>query len=495
MIKKFWAKNIGLSAKLLVLTIAFVMLAEIFIFVPSVSNFRVNWLKERLGAAQIAALAVEAARNNELPEKLREELLKNAKVHAVVLRRTDSRRILLRSDMPTVTTGRYDLRNASAVELILDALTVYFSSSNQMISVLGEPGFEGGPYIEIVVPLAPLKADMIHFGLKIFGLSVIISLIAAALVYLSLNALLVRPMRRITHNMVHFGKDPEDPGRIITLSGRSDEVGTAERELAAMQRQLADTLQQKNHLAALGLAVSKINHDLRNMLANAQLISDRFGTLEDPTVQRFAPKLIASLDRAIRLCSDTLRYGKAREATPKRACFALKPLVEEVGESLNLPRAGRIAWAIDIENELEVHADRDQLYRALSNLCRNAYQAIEAETRESGEDEIRVKAVRHNKAVTIEVRDTGPGLPKQAREHLFDAFQGVVRKGGTGLGLAISAELIRAHGGQIELLDSGGGTTFRIEIPDGVEDQVKKRRTHRAVKGNGASNRDQPLAE
>src|SRR4029079_9562465 len=112
-----------------------------------------------------------------------------------------------------------------------------------------------------------------------------------------------------TRYMLRFSENPEDASRIIVPSQRRDEIGTAERELAHMQSELTQTLQQKNRLAALGLAVSKISHDLRNMLASAQLISDRLGSLPDLTVQRFAPKLIASLGRAISFCEGTLRFG------------------------------------------------------------------------------------------------------------------------------------------------------------------------------------------
>src|SRR5262249_34230063 len=187
------------------------------------------------------------------------------------------------------------------LRLIWDAIVVFFDKKNQVILVLGEPGMRSGDFIEIVLPEAPLKAAMIRYGLNIFGLSVIISIITAALVYFALNSLLVKPMTRITRNMLAFSRNPEDTSRIIEPTSRTDEIGTAERELAHMQLELTQTLQQKSRLAALGLAVSKINHDLRNMLASAQLISDRLSSLSDPAVQRFAPKLIASLDRAINL--------------------------------------------------------------------------------------------------------------------------------------------------------------------------------------------------
>jgi signal transduction histidine kinase len=305
---------------------------------------------------------------------------------------------------------------------------------------------------------------MIRYGLNVLGLSVIISVITAALVYFALNGLLVQPMMRIARNMLRFSQNPEDASRIIVPSPRRDEIGTAERELAHMQGELTQTLQQKSRLAALGLAVSKINHDLRNMLANAQLISDRLSSLSDPAVQRFAPKLIASLDRAINLADSTLKFGRAEEAPPRRELMALRALVEEVGDGLGLPREGAIDWTVDVDSSLRVDADRDQLFRVLSNLTRNAMQAIEQQENVGGH--IRVGALRDGVRVTIEISDDGPGVPEKARAHLFQAFQGSARKGGTGLGLAVAQELINAHGGVIRLRDTSKGATFELEIPD-----------------------------
>jgi signal transduction histidine kinase len=272
-------------------------------------------------------------------------------------------------------------------------------------------------------------------------------------------------MMRLTRNMLHFSENPEDPGRIIKPSDRRDEIGTAERELAQMQRQLSQLLLQKNRLAQLGLAVSKINHDLRNMLANAQLISDRLTSIPDPTVQRFAPKLIASLDRAISFCNDSLKFGRAEESEPRRELMRLKPLVEEVGDGLGLPREGTIAWVVEMEDTLRIDADRDHLFRALSNLCRNALQAIESQG-DGVKGEIRIKAWREGRKVFVEVRDDGPGVAPSARANLFRAFQGSTRKGGAGLGLAIASELVAAHGGTLQYLDTERGAAFLIELPD-----------------------------
>jgi signal transduction histidine kinase len=469
-------ERLSLSAKLLLLTLLFVMLAEILIFVPSVANFRISWLSDRLTAARLAALATQDRREGSVPDPLRTELLRTAQVRAVSWLRNGQHTLVLPPDRQEAINARYDLTAAGRsggfwadvalrARLIWDAMAVFFSDESRVIAVVGEP--VAGDKILIVLPEAALKAAMIRYGLNILGLSIIISVITAALVYFALNNMFVAPMMRITRNILSFSQSPEDASRIIVPTKRKDEIGVAERGLAHMQGELAHTLQQKSRLAALGLAVSKISHDLRNMLANAQLISDRLGSLPDPSVQRFAPKLIASLDRAISLCETTLRFGRAEEAPPRREPTRLRPLVVEVGEGLGLPRDDGIGWSVEVDEGLHIDADRDQLFRVLSNLCRNALQAIEQQEGGSA-GHIRVTGVRNGRSVVIDVRDNGPGLPEKARAHLFQAFQGSARQGGTGLGLAVAHELVTAHGGTIRLMDTELGTQFRIEIPDRV---------------------------
>ncbi len=464
-------RDLGLPAKLLMMTLVFVMLAEILIFLPSVSSFRVGWLDERLTAAQLATLAAEGFPGGDVPSGLRAEMLRTAQVKAIASRRHGVRRLVLPVDPSMTIDAHYDLRQrpqsfwagiALRLEQIGDAVAVFFAPGGRTIRVLGSIGDDPDDLVEIVMPEAPLKAAMQNYALNVLWISILISLATAALVYFALSRLLVRPMMNITRNMVHFRQDPEDPSRIIIPSGRQDEIGTAERELGEMQRQLSGVLLQKTRLAQLGLAVSKINHDLRGLLANAQLLSDRLTAIPDPTVQRFAPKLIASLDRAINFCNDTLRFGRAEEAAPRRELMLLKPLVEEVGEALGLPREGSIDWVLDIDDTLRIDADRDHLFRIVSNLVRNAMEALEG----TGAGEIGVKAWRDGRRVLVEVRDNGPGVPQKARDHLFEAFTGSQRKGGTGLGLAIAAEIVAVHGGQLELLDTKEGAAFLFDIPD-----------------------------
>lgn len=463
----------GLSARLLILTVTFVMVAEVLIFVPSIANFRKGWLEEHLRAAQIAALALEATEDFMVSEELARDLLATAGVEAVVLKRGGARKLILGNDMPINIAAVHDLRGAGPLTLILDSYTTLMLPDEALLQVTGDTRAGLGEYAQIIFKARALRAAMIDYARNILILSIIISLFTAGLVYLSLNWLLVRPVRRMTHSLIAFRTAPESITSRLSPTDRSDEMGVAERELATMQDELRNALNQKNRLANLGRAVSKINHDLRNILASAQLVSDRLATVDDPTVRAVAPRFVQALDRAIALCAQTLAYGRAEEPAPEVRRFALKPLVDEVGETLGLegPDGGEgPVWCNEVDGALMVDADSDQLFRILLNLARNAADAIQKVRTPTPHCQIIVTASGKENAVAIDVADNGPGLSAQARTHLFEPFTGSARAGGTGLGLAIARELSRAHGGDIELVESGPeGTRFRVLLPRRAE--------------------------
>ena len=472
--------RVGLSGKLLLLTVLFVMVAEILIYVPSVANFRLNWLNDRLAAAHTAALVLDAAPSGMVPESLAKQILNSIGARAVAMKMGNQRRLLAAADVPSEIAQDIDMRQRSWLHSIFDAFeTLLTCKAGDVMRVVGAAPM-GGDFLEIILNEGPLCKAMWTFSVNILMLSLAISCITAMLLFFALHYLLVRPMWRITENMIAFRADPENPSRIIAESGRQDEIGTAEEELASMQRELASMLHQQSRLAALGLAVSKINHDLRNLLASAQLFSDQLSTSPDPKVQRFAPKLMRALERAIAFCQSTLSYGGAQEAPPERKTIEVEPLIEEVHEALGLGLDVPIRWIVAVERGLTVEADHDQLFRVLVNLARNAVQALETRgARDPARDQIRITGRREGSVAVIEVSDTGPGVPEKARAHLFQAFQGSARAGGIGLGLAIAAELVRAHGGEIRLVPGTIGATFSISIPDRAVD-LNSRRGERA---------------
>ncbi|WP_187431857.1 Adaptive-response sensory-kinase SasA [Roseobacter fucihabitans] len=454
----------SLSGRLVVLTTIFVMLAEVLIFVPSIARFREDYLMNRLERAQIASLALLA--DDMIDRELEAELLENAGVFNVVLRRDQVRQLMLSSELPQPISQTFDMRDNGAAVLISDALTQFISPDNEVIRVIGAPVRDAGLLIEITMETEPLRAAMIDYGIRILILSAVISIFTAFLLFLAMRALLLKPIKGVVGHMQNYAAAPEDARRIITPSASVTELREAEEALQKLETDLTQALRQKDRLAQLGSAVSKISHDLRNILTSAQLFTDRIEMSEDPTVKRMAPKLVGSITRAVHLCESTLAFGKAEEPSPTLTMLPLADLVDEVVESERLAIGEfDLSFACDIPDEMKIRADPEQLYRVLANLIRNARQAM---ITKKITGEISVNAREDDLAWWIDVIDTGPGLPVKAREHLFTPFQGGVSKGGSGLGLAISAELIKGHGGTLELAGTGTyGTHFSIFLPKG----------------------------
>jgi signal transduction histidine kinase len=452
----------SLSGRFLILTIIFVMIAEIFIFVPSVARFREDYLRARLERAQIASLAVEV--DAMISPALEAELLENAEVYNVVLRRDEIRQLALSSKLPAPIAATYDMRAPSGVTLIADALGTLVQKEDRIIRVIGNPVRDGGQLIEITMDERPMQAAMREYGRNILILSAFISVMTAGLLFLSVQILLVRPIKGVVAHMQSYAKAPEDARQIITPTARVRELRDAEVALQMMQTQLTGALRQKERLAQLGGAVAKVSHDLRNIMTSAQLFTDRIGGSDDPLVKRMAPKLVNSITRAVNLCETTLAFGRVDEPAPALTRVNLSRIVEDVIDSERLAAGDYpLSFAEDIPATMTLRADGEQLYRVIFNLVRNARQAIMAT---GAPGEIGLHADEDELVWRLTVRDTGPGMPQKAREHLFQPFQGGVRKGGAGLGLVIAADLIRGHGGRLELRDTGAqGTTFVIQLP------------------------------
>ncbi|WP_127561995.1 sensor histidine kinase [Nioella ostreopsis] len=456
----------SLSGRLLILTVIFVMLAEIMIFVPSIARFREDYLLARIERAQIASLALLADDAMMIDEALEQELLDNAGVLNVVLRRDAVSQLVLSVDRIPPIAGQYDLRDASAWVLIRDAMLRLAEPENQVIRVYGNPVQDAGMLIDVTLYTAPMRDAMIDYGLRILLLSAVISVITAMMLFFAARHAIVMPIQRVIDSMRAYSEKPEDATRIIQPSAGVTELHTAEETLQKLQTQLTASLKQRERLAQLGEAVAKISHDLRNILTVATLMADRLEGSDDPTVQRTAPKLLSSLARAVNLCEGTLAFGRAEEPPPALSRFELGPLLQDVVEQEQLAVPDD---AVQIEascaHGMIVRADSEQLYRVLGNLLRNARQAI-ATSGKPGR--ITLEGFEDLEGWVIRVTDTGPGLPKRALDHLFQPFQGGTRKGGSGLGLAIAAELIRGHGGRLDLKQtSPEGTVFEIHLPAG----------------------------
>ena len=458
----FWPG--GLSSRLLILTILFVALAGLLILPSSMAQFEERWLEDRVRAAELASLAVDAAPNQVVSDRLSNQLLEGAGVVSVAVQSDGVRRLMLAAPRMNRTPYLIDLRRGTS----LDSLVAPFSTlmgGDRMVRVVDRPRFRSGDFVEIVASDGPLRHELQAYLLRLLAVAAIISAVAGGLVYLSLNALLVRPMQKITKAMERFRADPEDPAASLSPSGRRDEIGRAEAELDRMQADLRAALNSRARLAALGEAVAKINHDLRNMLTSAQIASERLAQSGDPKVAQAMPRLERALDRAVTLASNVLAYGKSEEAAPSLDVFWLAPAVEVAAEDAGLTPEG-VRLDLKIGPQARISADPEQLHRILVNLLRNGRQAIAGREEAGGLGVIAVSLEQANETSLIRIADDGPGIPEKVRGRLFQPFAATSSPGGAGLGLAISRELTQGHGGDLTLAGTGPqGTVFELKLP------------------------------
>jgi signal transduction histidine kinase len=440
-----------------------VVLANLLILPPNLAAFEEQRLLDRLRAAEVATLVTQTAANGKVTARMSQALLASAEVVQVSVGVNNERHLILQ--MPRVQRAPYlvDLRNGSLSWMA--PFETLAGPGGRLVRVVAKPRFLQGDFVEIVAPDTPLKRELTAQLLRLLAIAAFTSVMAGAVVYLSLNLLLVRPMLRITRSMEQFRADPDDPRAHVKPSRRRDEIGRAERELDRMQIDLRAALSSRARLAALGQAVAKINHDLRNMLTSAQLASERLAGSGDPKVAQALPRLERALERAVRLASDVLAFGKSEEAAPQKQSVALRAALEAAAQDAGLTPDG-VSLDIAFAGAPAVSADPEQLHRILVNLLANARQAIDQVEARKGLGKVTAGHSIEDATDVLRLADDGPGLPDRARAHIFQPFAGAARAGGTGLGLAIARELAQSHGGELTLAESDPqGTVFELRLP------------------------------
>ncbi|MEO5806283.1 HAMP domain-containing sensor histidine kinase [Devosia sp.] len=456
----------GLSSKLIATIIGVILLVEVVVFLPSIANFRASWLDDRLRVGVVAARVLDAVPDvMALPRNLTDRLLNSAGADAIVYRREGQSQLIELADAKTpanVVTA--DMRQRDMLTLIMGAGNTLLGAGDRTLRIVGQ-GDADQSMVELLMPEGPLKRDLFDYSRDFFIISLIIASLTAVVLYVLFSVLFINPIRRLTENMIGYRQAPENATLIIAPSQRRDEIGIAERELAAMETDLFSMLRQRRHLADLGLAVAKINHDLRNTLTSAQLLSDQVATLDDPKVQRLAPRLVTTLDKAIGFAQSVLDYGRESAALPQPEPVNLKALLDDAAFDAGLAGHPSIAFSNDASADLMLNIDAGQFGRVFLNLLKNAREAMEAAGSKIAAPAVAVNVTSTAEGVTVAVSDNGPGLPPRARDNLFVAFDGSARAGGTGLGLAIARELTEAHGGKLRFVDRPLGARFELSLP------------------------------
>jgi signal transduction histidine kinase len=243
-----------------------------------------------------------------------------------------------------------------------------------------------------------------------------------------------------------------------------DELGRLARTFNAMCasiRQGRQELIRQERISTIGRLSSSIVHDLRNPLAavygGAEMLVD--SELTPPQVKRLAANIYRASRRIQELLQDLLNVsrGSARGA---ELCKLRE--VAEAGCNSLLAAADtqHVDLQIDIPDTIDLHLERNRMERVFSNLAGNALEMMPDGGR------IRISAQAVNGFVTVEVRDTGPGIAPEIRENLFEPFVSAGKKSGLGLGLALARQTVLDHGGDMWAeSESGGGACFRLRLP------------------------------
>jgi len=435
----------------LVVTIGFALLAMGLFYVARLAAFRETWLHNKMTAAETAFEAFDAGGPEPLSPDLARKVLESVGVKAIAVSTPSGRRTLCDAAAPPNASLTVDLGRETFYDSIGAAFRTLLAGPGVVIGVTDTTS-PNSAIVKVTLDETPLVQALWRVSNTFLNIALMIATVVASVLWAALWIMVLRPMRRLTSNIIAFGERPQDASRVIAPSERDDEIGRAEKALAAMEDSLAHELTQRKRLAELGMAVARINHDLRNILSAAQLISDRLAMIPDPQAQRLAPRLVATLDRAIKFCQATLTYGAGSEQPPERQRFDLNKMVQEVVETARAEHGEAIDYHVDIPPRFEAYADPSHIMRVLENLSRNAAQALLANGAVAGRPKaIRFAAIRTDGVALIEISDTGPGFRPDQKDRIFEPFHKSTSEAGTGLGLSIAADLVNRNGGCIEL--------------------------------------------
>lgn len=294
---------------------------------------------------------------------------------------------------------------------------------------------------------------------RILVLILVLALGAGLLVSWLISRSLARPISELTGAMAAVGAGNLDHP-IVPRS--RDEIGDLARAFAGMTdklRQSRAQLVQSEKLASIGEMAAAVAHGLRNPLASlraaAQVVRHHPGS---PSSGEYLDAIIEEVDRLDRRISHLLSFSRPAPFHPLRE--SLQRLIEGLLPTFSEPLRERgVQLELEIPPDLpEVEVDPIQLEQSLVEIISNALDAMPAGGR------LRIAAVQTNGTVSIEVADTGPGIPDSVLPSVCEPFF-TTRPEGTGLGLAIARRYVEQNGGRLEIATGAGGTTVRIRLP------------------------------
>ena len=222
-----------------------------------------------------------------------------------------------------------------------------------------------------------------------------------------------------------------------------------------------ESLRKSERLTTLGTLAAEIAHEIRNPLMVISLLFDSLNLehSHDEQKNKDLSVIREKLDHLEQIAGRILDFGKSREAF--RKTFSLHEIIQDAAVLVRLKlEQSQVTLQInETDQNILVYVDKGQIQQVLLNLMLNALVVM------GNGGEINLEVSRAGERAQVFVKDTGSGIPFDLQERIFDSFL-TGSTDGTGLGLSISKRILRAHDGDLELVESGeNGTTFRISLP------------------------------
>ncbi|AKH20373.1 sensor histidine kinase [Sedimenticola thiotaurini] len=446
----------SLSARVIVYSLLVTVLVTSLMAFPLVAHYSDNWLKNRVAAAYLISLATESSSEGSVNRNLEQRLLTQANVLGITIRKADNQTFMLGPDMPLVFDYHHDLRYSTMQSTLSLLLKATMGGGQKIIHITDNAPGAVRALVEIDIGCHELFLQAMDSTKRALGTALLTALLMSIFFYGFLQISVVLPLQHLTSGILAFRADPNDVSRTNLVSGRIDEIGIAEEAFQQMQNDIRATLVLRTRLAAIGMAVTKIQHDLKGLLSSVMVVSDTLETSRDPEVRRIFPGLITAIDRAVELCHSSLNFATEGPLRLELEKFNLFTFIEELFKECNSGR--KVALINQVPPALVMVGDKAQLRRVIGNLILNALEADSSK--------IIVSAVIRQDRVEIDITDNGTGIPEKLKSQIFKPFISSTKAGNSGLGLSIAKDVVSAHGGTISIVVSEPGrTVFSVHLP------------------------------
>ncbi len=438
-------------------------MTEVLVLLPAVGYYRSLQLQELVDDTALIIDSLRSAPTDTIDEEQSSFLLEKLGVYNITLLFPDRQeRLLTPPNNQPIDAGTINLMEDSLLSKLFSGPACIISRNSDTMRLIGQP--ELNDYaVDMTVPERPICMDVRRFARDLFVLSIWLCVIAATLLFVTANFNLAAPILRLTRAITGFDTSSRDRAQIVQPTSRVREIYEAETSLRDMQERVIVAMEQRDKLVTLGESVSKIQHDLRNMLSTATLTADRLEFSEDPKVRQSAPRLKRALDRAVALSSQTVEYGALGSRPTNIKEIDLNATIQEIiDDEKSLCKDLPYRWIFSSPKGLKARTDEEYFTRVYRNLLRNARQILD----EGQGDNIITRVSVLENGISVQIEDDGPGMSEKARANLFKPYTGSSRKGGSGLGLALSHELSILMGAELRMIKSdSSGTIFEIFLP------------------------------